>query len=124
MRVCVLCRTSELAGDAIREGQCSRRFSRKRLCSISLLAEGLTGEDPREARLKGETERRRERPLSVLDSSGRKFLELEMGMVRSRVRPREPSCSCGGMTVILMLWNESVVAMATIWQSLEFKALR
>ena len=117
-RVC-LCRTSELAGDAIREGQCSRRFSRKRLCSISLLADGLTeGEEPREARLKGETERRRERPLSVLDSSGRRFLELGMGMMRSRVRPRDASCSGGGTTVILMSWNDSVVAMAIFRQFL------
>jgi hypothetical protein len=77
-----------------------------RLCSMSLLAEDLpAGEEVREVRLKGETDRRRDRPRRVLDSSGRRFLEL--GMLRSRVRPREPSRSVGGTTVILMSRNES-----------------
>lgn len=95
-----------MAGDAYLEGQCSRRFSLMRLCSMSLLADGLTaGEEVREVRLKGETDRRRDLPRSVLDSSGRRFLEL--GMLRSRVRPREASRSVGGTTVILISRNES-----------------
>lgn len=70
-------------------------------------AEDLTeGEEVREVRLKGEMERRRDRPRSVLDSSGRKLLEL--GILRSRVRPRKPSWSEGGLIVIVMSWNVSL----------------
>lgn len=73
---------------------------------MSRFAEDLTeGEEVREVKLKGEIERRRDRPRSVLDSSGRKLLEL--GTLRSRVRPRNPSWSGGGTTVILISRNES-----------------
>ena len=84
-------RSPALGGDGAREGQCSRRESRSRLCMRRCRVGDMREDDAvREDRSEGEDARWRERPRSVLDSYSSARADLtavDLEWLRSRVRP-------------------------------------
>lgn len=91
-------------GEATREGQCSRRSLAWR--SLRLVGDRtLLGDEARDVQPReGDTARRRERPRRVLDSSeGAQRIERTLAprfMLRSLLRPRMPSWSAAGETMV------------------------
>lgn len=82
-------------GEVALDGQCSRRLSRNLLDMASCLEGDMRdGEWFREVGPRGEEARSRERPLSVLDSSGLSTLTVLRTWLRCLVRPRMISETC------------------------------